>query len=110
MKVVENLFLKKLINGEKLIYRKDICCWSTLELSHRDNSNVYLQHMLLEIRKKSIRKFTLPSAMSIVFTSFKHPKLPISIKIPVTLLKVVYICTIALSQNLSSWTTSLLTC
>ena len=30
--------------------------------------------------------------MSIVFTSFKHPKLPISIKIPVTLLQIVYIC------------------
>ena len=27
--------------------------------------------------------------MSIVFTSFKHPKLPMSIKIPVTLLQVV---------------------
>ena len=27
--------------------------------------------------------------MSIVFTSFKHPKLPISIKIPVTLLQIV---------------------
>ena len=30
--------------------------------------------------------------MSIVFTSFKHPELPISIKIPVTLLQIVYIC------------------
>ena len=28
--------------------------------------------------------------MSIVFTSFKHRKLPISIKIPVTLLQIVY--------------------
>ena len=28
--------------------------------------------------------------MSIVFTSFKHPKLSISIKIPVTLLQIVY--------------------
>ena len=27
-----------------------------------------------------------------LLTSFKHPKLPISIKIPVTLLKIVYIC------------------
>ena len=30
--------------------------------------------------------------MSIVFNPFKHPKLPISIKIPVTLLQIVYIC------------------
>ena len=33
-----------------------------------------------------------PSNMSFVFTSFKHPKLLISIKIPVTLLQIVYIC------------------
>ena len=32
----------------------------------------------------------IPSIMSIVFTSFKHPKLPISIKIPVSLLQIVY--------------------
>ena len=30
--------------------------------------------------------------MTIVFTSFKHPKLPISIKISVTLLQIIYIC------------------
>ena len=34
--------------------------------------------------------------MSIVFTFFKHPKLPISIKIPVTLLQSVYICMTAI--------------
>ena len=33
---------------------------------------------------------------------FKHPKLPISIKIPVTLLQIVYICMTAISPNLSS--------
>ena len=75
--------------GEKLIYWKDIC-----------NLNVYLQHnMLLKIRN-------FPSIMSIVFISFKHPKLPI----PVTLLQSVYICMTAISPNSSSWTTSLLTC
>ena len=31
-----------------------------------------------------------------VFTSFKHPKLPISIKISVTLLQIVYICMAAI--------------
>ena len=35
-------------------------------------------------------------------TSFKHPKLPISIKIPVTLLQIVYICMTAISANSSS--------
>ena len=36
--------------------------------------------------------------MSIVFTSFKHPKLPISIKIPVTLLQIVHICMTAIAK------------
>ena len=40
--------------------------------------------------------------MSIVFTSFKHTKLPISIKIPETLLQIVYICMPALSPYSSS--------
>ena len=48
---------------------------------------MYLQHMLLKIRMNTF----LESIMSIVFTSFKHPKLPISIKIHVTLLQIVYI-------------------
>ena len=37
--------------------------------------------------------------MSVVFTSFEHPKLPIIIKIPVTLLQIVYIYMAALSPN-----------
>ena len=43
-----------------------------------------------------------PSIMSIVFISFNHPKLPISIEIPVTLLQIVYICMTAISSNSSS--------
>ena len=43
-----------------------------------------------------------PSIMSIVFTSIKPPKLPISIKIPVTLLQIDYIFRTAISPNLSS--------
>ena len=58
------------------------CCGHTLELPHRGNSNVYLQHMLLKIRKKTIWKVSCP-------LSFKHPKLPISIKIPVTPLQII---------------------
>ena len=107
MKVVEILFNEA--NGEKLIYWKDIWFMYTLELAHRGNSNAYLQHMLLKIRKKVFGNLHIPSIMSIVFTSFKHPKLPISIKIPVTLLQIVYILG-QLIANSSSWTTSLLTC
>ena len=52
----------------------------------------------------------LSSSMSIVLTSFKHPKLPISIQIPVTLLQIVYICMTAISRNSSSFNASVLTC
>ena len=54
---------------------------------------MYLRHMLLEIRKKTILEFIfIPSTMSIFYESFKHLKLPISIKIYVTILQIVYIC------------------
>ena len=38
--------------------------------------------------------------MSIVFTSFKHPKLPTSIKIPVILLQFFYICMTAIISKI----------
>ena len=62
---------------------------------------MYLQYMLLKIRKKLFGNLYFPSIMSIVFTSFKHSKLPIRIKIPVTLLQIVYICMTAISPNSS---------
>ena len=54
---------------------------------------MYLQHMLMKIRK-TILKFTFkPSIMSIVFASFKQFKLPISIKMSVTILQIVaFVC------------------
>ena len=61
---------------------------------------MYTYNMLLKIRKKKNGNF--PSVMSIVFTPFKHPKLLISIKIPVTLLQIVYIGITAISPNSSS--------
>ena len=70
-----------------------------MELPHRGNFNVYLQHMLLKIRKNYLEIYFFPSIMPIVFTSFKHPKLPISIKISVTLLKIVHICMTAISPS-----------
>ena len=63
---------------------------------------MYLQHMLLKQGQKLFGNLHLPSIMSIVFTSFIHPKLPISIKVPVTLLPIVYICMTAISPNSSS--------
>ena len=48
------------------------------------------------------------SIMSIGFASFKHLKLPISIKIPVTVSQIVYIYMTAISPNLISLTMLLL--
>ena len=42
--------------------------------------------------KKAIYKFTFSKYHVHCLISFKYPKLPISIKTPVTLLQIVYIC------------------
>ena len=74
-----------------------------VKISFMEKTYVYLQLMLLKISKKTSWKLTLSKyIMAIVCTSFKHPMLPISIKIPVTLLQIVYICMTAISPNLSS--------
>ena len=44
-----------------------------------------------ENKEENYLEIHFPSIMSIVFTSFKYPKLPISIKIHVILLQIVYI-------------------
>ena len=59
---------------------------------------MYQQHMLMKIRK-TVWKFTLSKYHDRCLASFKHPKLPINIKIPVTLQQIVYICMTALSPN-----------
>ena len=100
--------LVKRAYGEKLIYWKDVCCRLTLELSHRGNSSVHLQHMLLKIRRKLFGNSHFPSIKSIAFTSFKHLNLPISIKILVITWQIVYIYMTAISPNLISWTILLL--
>ena len=61
-----------------------------IEPPHRGNSNVSLHHMLLKIRKTILEFTFIPSIMLIVFASFKHLKLPISIEMPVTIL--LYVC------------------
>ena len=45
--------------------------------------------------------FNVPSIMAIVLASFKHLELPISIKMSVTILQIVYVCMTVLSPNLS---------
>ena len=62
---------------------------------------MYLRHMLLKTRIFFIKFTFIPSTMSIVFVSFKHLELPISIKISVTIMQIVYICMTATSPNLS---------
>ena len=46
---------------------------------------MHLQHMILKIRKTILEFTFIPSIMSIVFASFKHLKLPINGKMPVTI-------------------------
>ena len=53
---------------------------------------MYQQHMLLKVRKTLLKCTFIPSAMPISFASFKHLELPISIKISVNILQIVYIC------------------
>ena len=53
---------------------------------------MYQQHMLLKLRKP-ILKYTLNKYHVHWLSPFKHLKLPISIKIPVTILQIVYIYT-----------------
>ena len=64
--------------GEWLIYWIDIWCRYTLELPQRSNSNVYLQHYATENKEENYLEIYIFQ----VFTSFKHLKLPICIKIP----------------------------
>ena len=75
---------------------------------------MYQQHMLLKLRKpilkyKQKQVSSCPLAfMSIGFPLLKHLKLPISIKIPVTIWQIVYIYMTAISANLISRTMLLL--
>ena len=57
------------------------------------------QHMLLKLREPIV-KYTLNKYHAHWLTSFKHLKLPIGIKIPVTIWQNVYIYMTAISPNL----------
>ena len=54
--------------------------------------------------RKLFGNLHFPSIMSIVFASFKHPKLPIIIKNSCHSTAIVDICMTAISRNSSSWT------
>ena len=106
MKVVENLFkiglknyLKKLMVKNSFIEKTYVVGthWNCLYASMRQFQCV----PTIYVTKNKEENYFL-SIMPIVFTSFKHPKLPISIKIPVTLSLIVYICMTAISSNSSS--------
>ena len=66
-------------------------CWNSCAMAH----------MLLKLRKP-ILKYKLNKYHVQWFSSFKHLKLPISFKIPVTVWQIVYIYMTALSPNLIS--------
>ena len=52
-----------------------------------------------EIKETYFEIYAKTSIMSIVFASFKLPKLPISIKVPVALQQIAYICMAAISMD-----------
>ena len=43
-----DMILDKCIFQISFINFSNICCWYTLELPHRGNSNVHLQHMSIQ--------------------------------------------------------------
>ena len=59
---------------------------------------MYQQHMLLKLRKP-ILKYTLNKYHVHWLSSFKQLKLPISIKVPVTIWQIVYIYMTAIFMN-----------
>ena len=59
---------------------------------------MYQQHIVLKLRKP-ILKYTLNKYHVHKVFYFKHLKLPISIKIPVTIWQIVYIYMTAISVN-----------
>ena len=98
MEKVENLFYKsKLIVNSSFIEKTYVVGTHWNCLTEAIPRCIY--NILLKIRK-TILKFTfIPSIMSIVFASFKHLKLPISIKMPVAILHIVYVCMTATAPN-----------
>ena len=62
---------------------------------------MYLQHYVNE-NKENYLVYTYTVLCPLSLRLFKHPKLPISIKISVTLRQIVKICMTAISPNLSS--------
>ena len=59
---------------------------------------MYQQHILMKL-KKPILEYTLNTYHLHCLSSFKHHKLPISIKIPVSIWQIDYIYMTAISMN-----------
>ena len=101
-KVVEK-FVKTLFYGDKHSFIEWTYVagahWNCLYEGIRGNSNVHQQHMLLKLRKP-ILKYSLNKYHVHLLSSFKHFKLPIRIKILVTIWQLVYIYMTAIPPNL----------
>ena len=74
-----------------------MCTYNICIFNKRVFHHVYLQHMLLKIRKTI---WKVSCSLSLPLLNFQN--LPISIKIPVALLQNVYICMTAISPKFSS--------
>ena len=92
-KVVEK-FVKTLFYGEKHSFIE----WTYVVGAHWNASMRQFQCVpttyVTEIKEPYFDKYHVHW-----LSSYKHPKLPISIKLPVTLLQIVYICMTAISPN-----------
>ena len=85
--------MKNLFYGDQFIYWMDICCRCILELPLWGNFNIaYMRQFqcvpttyVTEIKKTYFEIYTKQVSCTLP-SSFKHLKLPISIKIPVTII------------------------
>ena len=98
---VDNLFEKKLMVNSSFIRKTYV--EKTYVVGTHWNCLTVPTTYATENKKKTILKFTfIPSIISIVFASSKHLKLPISIKMSVIILQIVYVCMTATALNSSS--------
>ena len=84
---------------KKIIYCKDIMLLLQIEIASMRQFQFVATTFVTEKRENCLKVYTEQSIIAVVFTSLKHLKLPISIKIPVTKQQIVFICMAAITSN-----------
>ena len=63
-----DMILVKCIFKIRFLNFSNICCWYTLELPHRGNSNVHIQHMVIQqIRVLHHKTVFFPQTLQLLF-------------------------------------------